>query len=458
MTKILEGMIARCWNAVAARRNAEPSEGLRLGREVRDGEVTQHGVRLPEANRAEHIVLLGRTGTGKSSLLRAIAAQDIRERRGFMFFDHHGDTTPFLLKVIAAEERRTAEDLSSRLIVIEPGDPDYSVGLNVLEGESSHPRFVQVSEFASILKQRWHLDSFGARTEELLRNTLHVLADNGLTLLEVAPLLTSAPFRMRCLRQVRNADVRSYFEDRYGTSKPGMQAAMAGPVLNKLSAFTADPHFRHLLGQTHSTFSISRALDRGFWILLNLDKGRLGVESATAGSLFFTKLKNELFARAERRLFTVMCDEIQNLVSQDSGLEVLFSEARKFGVGVTTANQYLDQYPAQMRAAALAIGTHIFFRLSSADAEHIARALDAGRGFAELLKNLPARQFVLKSADQPWRRVLAPTVREPDIDFSDLLTRSRKRWARKRQEVEQDIQKRQPKARGNQEEVLRDWE
>ena len=289
---ILESLVVRTWNACAPKRSA-PNDGLTLGWEICENQVTRIRVRLPHQKRAEHIVILGRTGSGKSSLLRAIATQDVRERRGFLAFDHHGDTTPFVLRLIAAEEQKTGTDLSARLIVIEPGDPEYSVGLNVLESDGKHPRFRQIAECAAILRKRWQLDTLGARTEELLRNALYVLSENKLTLLEVAPLLTSAPFRSRLLRSVENSDVRSFFESRYNAAKPGMQAAMSGPVLNKLSVFTADPHFRHLLGQAKSTFSLSHALDHGFWILLNLDKGRLGPESSTVASLFLGKIKHE---------------------------------------------------------------------------------------------------------------------------------------------------------------------
>jgi energy-coupling factor transporter ATP-binding protein EcfA2 len=458
MSKVLESLIARAWNACASPTKAAPTSGLNIGFEVRESQAARIPVRVPHQKRAEHLVVLGRTGSGKSSLLRTMAAQDIRERRGFLAFDHHGDTAPFLLKMIAIEERRTRLDLSSRLIVIEPGDPEYSVGLNVLEPDNKHPRFRQIAECGAILRHRWQLDSLGARTEELLRNSLYVLSENRLTLLEVAPLLTSAAFRSRLLRHVENSDVRSFFESRYNAAKPGMQAAMSGPVLNKLSPFTADPHFRHLLGQPQSTFSLGQALDHGFWILLNLDKGRLGPESATAASLFLAKVKNALFSRTQRDLFTLYCDEVQNLVNHESGLEVLFSEARKFGVGVTSANQYLDQYPPQMRSAMLAVGTHIFFRLSSTDAEQAARALDSGKQLAEILKDLPPRQFVVKRGEEHWKRVLAPTVREPDIDYSDLLRRSRERFARNRKEIEEEIAKRQPKTRESREEVLRDWD
>src|SRR5258708_19334374 len=117
----------------------------------------------------------------------------------------------FLLRPVAAEERRTGADLSDRLIVIEPGDPEFSIGLNVLEAQDGQQNYVQLAEFAQILKARWHLDSLGARTEELLRNPLHVLADHNLTLLELSTMLTNPPFRTHCLRRVQNPELSSHF-------------------------------------------------------------------------------------------------------------------------------------------------------------------------------------------------------------------------------------------------------
>ena len=189
--------------------------------------------------------------------------------------------------------------------------------------------YVQIAEFAQILKARWHLDSLGARTEELLRNGLHVLADNNLTLLEFSPLLTSAAFRAACLQRVQNTEVVSYFRTRFDTRSEAMQGAYRDAILNKISGFTTDQRFRHILGQQRSTFSLLDAMDRGRWVILNLDKGRLGEQAATLGSLLLTKLKNALFARRRRQLFTLYCDEIQNLVAYDAGLDTLLSEARK---------------------------------------------------------------------------------------------------------------------------------
>jgi type II secretory pathway predicted ATPase ExeA len=459
MTNLIENLITRLWNQLSlGRRVAVVEPSLDLGLKIVDGQISCHRTVIATGKRTEHLAILGKTGSGKSYLLRHIAAQDVRAGRGFVFFDLHGDATPFLLRLVAAEEVRRRANLSDRLILIEPADRDFSVGLNVLEGQQSQSSFLQIAEFAQILKTRWKLDTFGARTEELLRNSLHLLADNGLTLLELSPLLTNATFRARCLRQATNPEVAAYFQSRYDQASEAMQAVFRDAILNKVSEFTSDPRFRHILGQQHSTFSLVEAIDNGHWVLLNLDKARLGEQAATLGSLLLTKLKNALFARKTRHLFTLFCDEIQNLVAYDSGIDTLLSEARKFGVSIVTANQFLDQYPAQIRSAILSVGTHIFFQLSSSDADKIAQGLDGGKVLAQLLKNLRPRHLVVKSGHHRWHEVRVPDLAEPRADIADLYSRCRRRWTRPRAEVEQAIRARHAAFGRASNEVLHDWE
>ena len=108
-----------------------------------------------------------------------------------------------------------------------------------------------------------------------------------------------------------------------------MRATMREPILNKTSAFTADPRFRHIVGQTQSTFSIREAMDEGYWIIVNLEKGKLGAHALTLGGLLFTMIKNALFTRDKRSLFTLYCDEIQNLVAYDSGIEIMTTSVER---------------------------------------------------------------------------------------------------------------------------------
>src|SRR5665213_1517192 len=263
MREFFEHLVASIWNKLRDSRSDSSVEtsGLSIGLEVTDDSVSRRKLVLNSTRRTTHVAVLGKTGSGKSSLLRHMGKEDIAAGRGFIWFDLHGDAAPFLLRSIAEQERKIQRHLSDRVVLIAPADKEVAVGFNPLEQET--PDFVRIAEFAAILKQRWGLDHFGARTDELLRNALYVLAANGLTLLELGPLLTLPGFRAKCMRHLPNAEVKQYFELRYDQASDGMRAVMREPILNKTSAFTADPNFRHMVGQRNSTFSMREAMDRG---------------------------------------------------------------------------------------------------------------------------------------------------------------------------------------------------
>ncbi len=459
MKNPFEKYIARAWNCHASGETVSTNRGvLDIGARVVDGEPVGTRVGIAQNRREESIALIGKTGSGKTSLIRRFKNQDVIDGRYFADCDLHGEEMTFLLKCIALRERTLKRDLSDRVIPIDLADPDCSVGLNPLEGQDGPDRFVQIAEFAQILKDRWHLDTFGARTDELLRNTLYALSDNGLTLVEIAPFLSDTEFRARCLTRVTNADVREYFDLRYDQVSDAMRRLMAEPVLNKVSLFVSDVRFRHLLGQRRSTFSLVDAMDRGCWIILNLDKGKLGEPAATFGSLFLAKFKHAFFSRKRRDLFTLYCDEIQNLVAFGDGLETMLAEIRKRGGGIVSANQFLGQLPQETQAAILSVGSFGFFQLSGADAQQVAGMLDGGKSLAERLKNLPRRHLVVKTVHERWCEALVPTVREPAVDASDLYRRSLARWARPRREIEEEIRSRREVGRRNHRDALDAWE
>lgn len=457
MNQFVEKAIARMWNWLTSRKRSGGALGLLLGHLIRDDRPTKYKVFLSQKQRARHTLLLGRNGTGKSSLIDSSIEQDIKAGRGFLAIKFHDDHKR-ILSAIAEHEKRTGKDLSSRTIIIDPSDPLYCVGLNPLEISSELSTFIQIAEISSVIRSHAHLENFGPQTEELLRNSLHVLADNRLTLIELAPFLTNATFRLSLMPRVSNAEVHSFFPNRFDELSDAARRQMTNPVLNKTSAFTADPHFRHILGQRESTFSLIDAIDAGCFIILALPKNRLGEQTAMIASVLLAKLKNSAFARKRRDLFTIYADEIQNLVSSESSLEVMFSELRKFGIGIVAANQYLDQYPPQLRSAVLAIGTHICFQLSSGDADKMASALDGGKNLSELLRNLPLRNFVLKTASDSWKQVLTPKVEPLKTDFRSLYERSQKLFARTRSEIEAEIQARIPKSESTAKEELDEWE
>ncbi len=397
MAHFLKRLFLAVRNRLSGERNRK---NLSLGLRVKDERVTRRPIVLSTIQRTMHLAVIGKSGSGKSSFLKYMSQQDIEANRGFMYFDLHGDATLFLLRSIAARERKLRRHLSDRLVVVAPADPELSVGLNPLEQDSED--FVRIAEFAEVLRHRWHLNYFGARTDELLRNSLYVLSANRMTIVELAPFLTHTGFRASCLTKVANAEIRHYFESRYDQASEAMRATMREPILNKTSAFTADPHFRHIVGQERSTFSLKQAMDEGHWIIVDLQKGKLGEQALTLGSLIFTMAKNALFTREKRALYTIYCDEIQNLIPYGGGgIETVLSEARKFGVGIVSANQFLDQHPTEVQAAikrmagrgqipGCQLGRRWYFRPSDLDAllrSGVSSSLKANRVAPQLSSN-----------------------------------------------------------------------
>ncbi len=165
MPSLFEIIFANAWNIAAIPGRRKFKGGFAIGYLIVDGKPTKHLFYIPNLKRAEHIVIIGKTGSGKSYLLRYFCLQDILASRGFIYIDHHGDTIPFLLSAMAEEQARTGVDFASRVIVVSPGDPHHAVGLNVLEAEGEHETFVQAGALTAILKERWGMEHFGARTE-----------------------------------------------------------------------------------------------------------------------------------------------------------------------------------------------------------------------------------------------------------------------------------------------------
>jgi DNA helicase HerA-like ATPase len=451
MSNFIENVFVNSFNRLSHAGKATLKGGLPVGNLVFDERVTTKPYFLPTAVRAQHMAILGKTGSGKSYFIRHMAQHEVDAGRGFALFDLHGDLIPPILRYIAA----TRPGDQKRVIVIDPVNPVWAVGQNPLEAHDEYSRFREVAEVTRSLADRW--DFKGARTEELLRNALFVLSANGLTLLETALLLSNDAYREQLMRKVLNQDVREYFELRFNPLSDAMKATMREPALNKLSEFTADPHFRYILGQRASSLSLDGALAEGQIVLINLHKGWLGIHSTTFGSLILAKLKAAIFRRRRRELFTVFADEMQNLAASNTDFETLFSESRKFSVGIVTANQFLAQLPPPMRSAVQAIGTHVYFELSAEDAVQVAQEIGGGKVAANRLRNLPPRHAVVTSGHSGAQEIVTPDVQTAAASPDQFLELSNQLHAKRRTDIDADIRSRRPKPE-NLKEVIRDWE
>jgi len=424
--------------------------GLPLGYIVGENGVTEQPYYLPTMERAKHISVLGKSGAGKTYWIRNIIQHDIEAGRGFIIFDFHGDIIPPTLSYLAA----CGVD-PVRVVIIDPTSREWAVGINPLEASDDATRFRRITDVTRTLCQRF--DFSGARTEELMRQVLFILSANNLTLLEASLALSNDNYRATLLKNVTNTDVREYFELRFDPLSEAMKATMREPVLNKLSELTGDPQHRLLLGQCESTISFDEILNCNFIVLVNCNKGALGRHAATIASLIYGYFLPAVYKRRSRSLYTVFADEMQNLVSDETNLEVMFTEARKFGVGLLAANQFNSQLPAEMRSAVQAAGTRIWFQLTPEDAEQVAREIGGNKGMAERLKNLPPRHFIAKQGNHKPYEVLTPDVQTAKTPATHLYVASSNLHARRREDVERDILARRPKVTPPKE-VLDDWE
>jgi hypothetical protein len=277
------------------------------------------------------------------------------------------------------------------------------------------------------------------------------LSQNHLTLLEARPLLSQEGFRQRMIENISFGEVRDYWSYRYNPLSEKMQALYREPVLNKISAFVTDPSIFRILGQRESTVNFREAMDQGKWILLNLSKGQLKENIRLLGTLFLAKMKQAALSRIDtpedrRRPFFIYIDEFQNFIGED--LESMLSEARKFHLGLTMANQNLDQLPRELRSAILGnVSTEIFFRLSHHDASQISSEMDQKEKslIEKKIIDLKTGQAYLKIKGQKPRLLKAlyvPAIQVSDEALDEVKRASFHHWARPVAEVEREIEAR----------------
>ena len=404
---------------------------------------------LDEVSRLKHVYILGSTGSGKTKVIESLVRQDILSNRGVLVADPHGDLMTNILSFLAQNfSRQETDDLGGRLILIEPFNQEYAIGFNPLEANQP---FSAMLELFEIFQRFWGNGVWGPRMSELLRNMILTLSQNHLTLLEARPLLSQEGFRQRMIENISFGEVRDYWSYRYNPLSEKMQALYREPVLNKISAFVTDPSIFRILGQRESTVNFREAMDQGKWILLNLSKGQLKENIRLLGTLFLAKMKQAALSRIDtpedrRRPFFIYIDEFQNFIGED--LESMLSEARKFHLGLTMANQNLDQLPRELRSAILGnVSTEIFFRLSHHDASQISSEMDQKEKslIEKKIIDLKTGQAYLKIKGQKPRLLKAlyvPAIQVSDEALDEVKRASFHHWARPVAEVEREIEAR----------------
>lgn len=323
-------------------------------------------------DRRRHTYIVGKTGMGKSTLLLNCIVQDIRNGKGVAVLDPHGDLVERVLDYIPS--RRINET-----IYFNPADVEYPIAFNPLYHTDRSQKHLVASGLIQVFKKIW-IDSWGPRLEYVLRNAVLALLDTtGNSLLAVTRMLVDDRFRSRVVAGIKDPVVRHFWVKEFEEYPKVFRTETISPIQNKVGQFLSNPLVRNIVGQTKTKFDLSRVIDNGGILLLNLSKGRIGEDnSSLLGSLMLTQLYLAALRRArvseeDRKDFYLYIDELQSFVTDD--FPSILSESRKYRLNIAgMANQFISQLPPPLASAILGnVGTIIAFACGSEDAQVLER-------------------------------------------------------------------------------------
>jgi energy-coupling factor transporter ATP-binding protein EcfA2 len=405
-------------------------------------ERKRFGIKLTDRRR--HLWILGKTGTGKSTLLEHMAIADIGAGRGLCVVDPHGDFAEKLLDFVPSS--RTNE-----VIYWDPADRDFPIGLNVLEAVPPASRAAMASSLMSVFKKIWP-DNWSQRMEYYLGNALATLLEYpNATLLSVNRLFADAAFREKVLQWVKDPIVRAFWEKEVARLSGDYVREAAAAIQNKAGQFGTNEMIRHIVGQRTSAIDFRAVMDEGKILIVNLSKGRLGDEaSRLLGALIVTKLYLAAMIRVdtpepERRDFSLYVDEFQNFATE--AFAHILSESRKYRLGLVLANQFISQMDPVIQDAIFGnVGSMVFFRMGAQDAEIVEKEL-APRFSRDDLVNLDIGRIYVKlmidGVTAPaFSAETLPPLPSPTESRRELLIRlCRERYGTPRETVEAAIRR-----------------
>lgn len=435
----------------ATSKTAEPPPNLPAAGSAEDSEISLFGVTnfrgthtqfgLRRADRGRHLYVVGQTGTGKSFLLQLLTLSDIYYNHGFGVVDPHGDFAADVINYIP-------ENRIKDVVYFNPADREFPVGFNPLEVTDPNLKNHISSELVGVLKRMF--ESWGPRLEYILRYTILALLDYpNSTMLDITRMLTEKKFREDVIHKIQDPVVRNFWINEFGSWNDKFAAEAVAPVLNKVGAFTANPLIRNIIGQPKSTFNLREIMDKGQILIVNLSRGMIGEDNAAIlGAMMVTKIQLAAMSRADipriedRRPFYLYVDEFQNFATDS--FAVILSEARKYGLNLTVANQYVAQMPITVRDAVFGnVGSLISFRVGADDAQVLQKYFEPQFDAQDLIQ-LHNQHIVaaLSIAGEKTPAFSATTLRlpPPNTNFSQqIIEQSRQKYGRDRQTVHDAI-------------------
>lgn len=395
-------------------------------------EIQRYGI--DHVDRRRHMYVIGKTGTGKSTLLANMAINDLRNNEGLCFIDPHGDAIDILLNYIPASR-------INDVIYFNPADGERTVKINLFEGRNIEHRELIASGIVSIFHKLYEY-SWGPRLEHFLRNALLTLLQmENAKLSNVIDLFTNKNFRKKVLEQLQDPVLRSFWEGEFEPLQDRLKNEAVAPILNKVGQFVSSPLVRNVVNADKSSFSIEQIMDEGKILLVNLSQGALGEDNATLlGAMLITKIQLAAMGRVnipeeKRRDFYLYVDEFQNFAT--SSFNKILSEARKYRLNLTLANQYIAQIPEDVQKAIFGnCGSMISFVMGSEDAQVFSREYGDKYSFDDLV-SLNRHQIVNRLSidnvlSQPFPAYTLPLAKSSNSNREKVIRVSRERYATKK--------------------------
>lgn len=389
---------------------------------------------IKNVDRRKHVYIIGKTGAGKSTLIANMAIDDIRKGRGVGIIDPHGDLCETILEYIP---KRRMNDV----VYLEPFDTERPFSLNVLEVHNKQQKELVASGIISIFYKIYGAVSWGPRLEYILRNVILTLLETpDSTFVDVLTILTNPTYRKKVVSQLQDPVLKNFWEHEFAKMPDRLKAEAVSPIQNKVGQFVTSKMIRNIVGKPKSSINLEEIMNDGKILLLNLSQGKLGEDSAALlGAMIITQIQlaamNRSFQKEEeRRDFFLYVDEFQNFAT--SSFIKILSEARKYRLSLTLANQYIDQLDENVSKAIFGnVGTIIAFVMGARDAYIMSK--EYGEIYSESdLVSLGKFETVMKlcidnmtSAPFPAKTLPLPAVKNENKD--KIVKLSKERYGRK---------------------------
>lgn len=371
-----------------------PNEGLYLG--VSSYRGVKREVFVGNEDRMRHVYVIGKTGTGKSELLKDMILQDIKDGKGVCFMDPHGDAIEDLLKLIPPER---AEDV----IYFNPSDTERPMGFNLLEAKTEDQKHFAATAVINMMYKLfdpYKTGIVGPRFEHAVRNAmLTAMYEPGSTFVEIMRILTDSKFVQELLPKVDDPIIRRYWTDQIAQTSDFHKSEVLDYITSKFGRFVTNKLIRNIIGQSQSSFDLRRVMDEGKILLINLAKGSLGEENSNfLGLILVPRVLMAAMSRVDipmeqRKDFYFYVDEFQNFATPD--FAVILSEARKYRLGLCVANQFIGQVEEEVKNAVFGnVGTIVSYRVGVTDANYLQHEFSPTFGEDDLLNVEKYHAFV----------------------------------------------------------------